>query len=211
MAIAKGNIPWNKGGHHSEASRQKMSETRNGRIPWNKGLKGCQVGWNKGLKASAETIQKAREAHAGQKPWNTGTRGIVVAWNKGMKTPDEVRKKLSQSHLESPFLKRGADNPRYIDGRSKEHEIEREVVSRSFEYKLWRSRIFKRDGYICQVCRVPSSGKLQAHHKKSFKDFPEERVSVDNGITLCESCHNKLHADDRRGRIQPRPLFLATQ
>lgn len=56
------------------------------------------------------------------------------------------------------------------------------------QYVLWR------DGYICQCCGAHSTKKkevrLHVHHLESRKvggDAP------DNQITLCESCHEKLH------------------
>ena len=56
------------------------------------------------------------------------------------------------------------------------------------QYVLWR------DGYICQCCGAHATQKkevrLHVHHLESRKvggDAP------DNQVTLCESCHKKLH------------------
>lgn len=61
----------------------------------------------------------------------------------------------------------------------------------SAEYKQWRKLVYERDGYKCTQCG--SKDKLNAHHLKSWKDFPELRYDINNGITLCEKCHIKLH------------------
>ena len=58
------------------------------------------------------------------------------------------------------------------------------------EYKAWRTLVFKRDDYTCQDCRV-RGGRLQAHHIKSQHQFPELRLVLDNGLTLCPPCHTK--------------------
>ena len=63
----------------------------------------------------------------------------------------------------------------------------------SHEYKNWRILVYKRDNYKCVKCG--SKNNLNAHHKKSWKHYPELRYDIDNGITLCEKCHIKLHQE----------------
>ena len=63
---------------------------------------------------------------------------------------------------------------------------------RCSEYKLWRQAVFKRDDFTCQTCGKRGV-KLNAHHKKSYADYPEQRFDISNGITLCEACHKQLH------------------
>lgn len=65
------------------------------------------------------------------------------------------------------------------------------MVSR--EYKKWRKTVFARDNYTCQICGDNQGGNLRAHHIKPYSEYPELRHDVDNGITLCENCHIKLH------------------
>jgi len=57
------------------------------------------------------------------------------------------------------------------------------------EYKSWRSSVLKRDDKTCQECN--STKNLEAHHIKSWKNFPELRYNIDNGIILCSECHYK--------------------
>lgn len=52
----------------------------------------------------------------------------------------------------------------------------------------WRARVYKRDDYICQCCKI-RGGRLEAHHKDSFQDNVEARYDLNNGVTLCVSCH----------------------
>jgi len=58
------------------------------------------------------------------------------------------------------------------------------------EYKLWREAVYLRDNFTCQKCGVKNG--LRAYHIKPFKDFPELRLAIDNGITLCKRCHNSI-------------------
>jgi 5-methylcytosine-specific restriction endonuclease McrA len=63
-------------------------------------------------------------------------------------------------------------------------------IRHSFEANEWRTMVFGRDGFACQMC-FRKGGYLNAHHIKPFAKYPELRFEIDNGITLCEECHNK--------------------
>lgn len=57
-------------------------------------------------------------------------------------------------------------------------------------YIAWRTSVFERDNYTCQACGR-RGGTLNADHVKSFAFHPELRLDLDNGRTLCVSCHRK--------------------
>ena len=61
----------------------------------------------------------------------------------------------------------------------------------SNEYKQWRQQVYQRDNYKCVLCG--SKEKLNAHHIKSWKDYPALRYDISNGTTLCEKCHIMYH------------------
>ena len=78
-------------------------------------------------------------------------------------------------------------------------DVERQVrdqyparIRNSHEYQEWRACVFERDHYTCQNCGQ-IGGTINAHHIKSFKDYPELRLEVSNGITLCLKCHKMAH------------------
>ena len=60
------------------------------------------------------------------------------------------------------------------------------------EYNLWRKQVYERDFWTCKDCgkKVKS---IIAHHIKCFRDYPELRFVVENGVTLCRSCHKIRH------------------
>ncbi len=60
----------------------------------------------------------------------------------------------------------------------------------TYEYKKWRRAIFNRDNYTCQSCDK-RGGDLEADLIKQYAFYPDLRLDIDNGRTLCKSCHRK--------------------
>jgi hypothetical protein len=71
-------------------------------------------------------------------------------------------------------------------------------IRNSKKYSLWRKIVFQRDNYICQICGK-KGGILNADHIKPFALFKEERFNIENGRTLCKSCH--LATNTFAGRV----------
>ncbi len=64
------------------------------------------------------------------------------------------------------------------------------AIRTSLRYRLWRTSVFERDDFTCQICKARGV-QLQADHIKPFATFPALRFDIDNGRTLCVSCHRK--------------------
>ena len=93
-----------------------------------------------------------------------------------------------ECHLQTLHLKiRGENHPNWKGGITKEMDL----IRKSKEYQEWRLEVYKRDNFECVVCG--SKEKINAHHILGFKEYPEERFNVKNGVTLCEKCHIKVH------------------
>jgi hypothetical protein len=93
-----------------------------------------------------------------------------------MSTPEANAKKVRKGEL----------NGRWIKDRSL-------VKTRSaHENYVWKRVVMTRDKFTCQNCEK-IGGKLQVHHKAPYKLFKNLRWVEQNGITLCEPCHKKLH------------------
>lgn len=60
-------------------------------------------------------------------------------------------------------------------------------------YKSWRTAVYERDGYACQVCSMEKKERLNAHHLYDYSTYPELKLVVENGITMHESCHMEFH------------------
>lgn len=65
---------------------------------------------------------------------------------------------------------------------------------RSNRWRKKRQKVLERDGHMCQNCGCDVSQFADVHHK-TYKRLYRERLS--DLITLCRSCHNKIHKKAR--------------
>lgn len=65
-------------------------------------------------------------------------------------------------------------------------------IRQSAEGKAWTYDILAKANFTCVKCNE-RGGKLHAHHLNGFNLFPELRFDLDNGVCLCESCHDVFH------------------
>lgn len=113
----------------------------------------------------------------------------------GIKRSMETRFKISKNKKELGQWK-GNRNPRHHHPLIGEENgrweggitAENLKVRNSKEYAEWRSNVFARDNYTCQVCGVKHDN-IQAHHIENFADNPDKRFDNDNGITICKEHH----------------------
>lgn len=84
---------------------------------------------------------------------------------------------------------------RYDNGQSNgTYHNKRLKADNQKEHKIWRKKVCERDNYTCVLCGYTSVGGLCAHHIKEWSLYPELRTDVSNGVTLCRSCHSKVHS-----------------
>lgn len=149
----------------------------------------------KGHSVSLEMRKKISERQKGKPGFFTGK-----------KHSKESRMKMSESQKgkyngQATQFKKGTPkelHPRWKGGITPEHKR----IRHSEEYILWRKSVFTRDDYTCIWCGAKNgNGKtivLNADHIKPFSLFPELRFAIDNGRTLCKSCHQTTETYGRR-------------
>lgn len=70
---------------------------------------------------------------------------------------------------------------------------EERVMGRNYpEYTKFKKLVMKRDNYTCDVCGQVGSD-LNVHHLNGYHWDKENRVNINNGVTICEKCHRKFH------------------
>lgn len=182
MAFKKGNIPWNKGGNHSSTTILKIKLAK--------------------YNISNETRKKMSE---GQKK----------------RIPKEYKGKIDKiccqcrgSFRVFLFLKNSAKycsrqcratavgkskigelHPRWIRDRN---NLKRHNRRNDSAYVDWRKNVWTRDKFKCRISNISCSGRMEAHHILSWKDYPELRYDINNGITLCHSHHPRKRAEEIR-------------
>jgi len=105
---------------------------------------------------------------------------------------NSCEKKLFRSGDKNPmFGLTGETSPNWNSEKLEEDRIKKRE---GYEYNIWRKEIFYRDKYICQKCYKKSEGDLVAHHILPYSTYPEYRLYINNGITLCENCHKIFHS-----------------
>ena len=109
---------------------------------------------------------------------------------RGYKLTHEHRRKISEAQ-------KGEKGNNWQGGIYPEIDAER----RRADYKQWREDVFERDDYTCTNCNV-RGGELNADHIKSYALHPELRTNLDNGRTLCVTCHKKTESYAKNTRYQ---------
>ena len=208
----------------SEETKRKISKSNKGKkkseehkLKLSLALKGKGLG-NKnpfyGKQHSVETKKKISLKNKGKKPWNKQiahspetrkkiSEALKKKFPNGRQFSLETKLKISNASKRlglKPPVMRGENNYNWKGGITPINE----KIRKSLEYKEWRTAIFKRDNYTCVWCGIHSGlGKavtLQADHIKPFALYPELRLIVENGRTLCENCHKKT--DTFAGKIK---------
>jgi len=181
-------------------SRLKEFKISRKRVAWNKNTKKIMKPNKTSFKKGHEKSLNAYKYEKGYIPSKAHNKhrnkGIIESYQNGRIPSCPM---LGKSHSLKSRLKisknrkgkcKGEKHSNWKGGISPEEML----IRTSLEYRLWKLEVYKKDKGVCQICDKRCNNKdIVAHHKKAFKDYIELRFKVSNGITLCRSCHAKLH------------------
>lgn len=161
-----------------------------------------------GIKRSKETRQKMSENNAQHRP---EVREKSSQSKMGEKNPmfgrenkwglhsEESKKKMSESH-------KGEKNPNWKPPAERIEPLNNQIRNCA-ENKRWRTSVFLRDNFTCQICGVRMKKDIEADHIKPFAKIKKENNittmeeallckelwDIANGRTLCKTCHKNHH------------------
>jgi len=148
-----------------------------------------------GRECQAKYYQLHSDEVSGENSHRYSKIDVVCEWcGKTFKTSPSVKAKTRfcgkqcRNNWQSDMMK-GENHYNWQGGKSEQRHLD--MSSR--EYKEWRYQVFRRDEYTCRVCGNDKGGNLRAHHIREYANYPELKYVVDNGVTLCEACHKKVH------------------
>ena len=123
----------------------------------------------------------------------------LSALYKGVKLSAEARAKMSAAHKGvklSPKHKANisASNQKKRDEWTKLYGEKIEYPNGHFAY--WGIDVKDRDNWTCKRCNTVATGHyINAHHIIPCGYFTETALDLNNGATLCKSCHKQIHND----------------
>ena len=112
---------------------------------------------------------------------------------KGATLSEELKKRISITKLIT--TPRGSESHRWIKDRNL--LVKRQERNDS-AYAYWRKTVWTRDDFRCKISDGNCSGRIEAHHILSWRDYPELRYKTNNGITLCHAHHPLKRAEEKR-------------
>ena len=68
---------------------------------------------------------------------------------------------------------------------------------RSASWRSIRRQVLERDMHLCQICKAEGRYTIgdTVHHLEPLRANSYKAYSMDNLITVCRQCHNRLHRE----------------
>jgi hypothetical protein len=203
------------GKHHTEETKRKLSISNSKKNLSEETLRKMRDS-HIGHKQTPETIEKIRESSTGrlhtdetkQKLREIGT-GRYHTEESNQKNRDnhlrkkntgESKEKNKQHTLKIRQNQRwnvqvdnfitGTPITDWITRPSRHYGISQE------EYDVWRHAVYERDNHTCQICWA-NHCEVSAHHIIPQRTNQDLILDVNNGITMCRTCHELTYGKEK--------------
>lgn len=169
------------GTHHTIETKKKISESQKGK---------------KMPLRTKEHCEKIRQSLIEQ--WRSGKRKPFFGLKYTEKSKQKMRlaklgKKQSPEHIQ----KRANSNRHY---RIKDRSLLKKANEERNDYahRDWSKNVKKRDNWKCRIDNCDCNGKVVAHHILPWRNYPELRYNISNGITLCQFHHPRKRVEEQK-------------
>ena len=160
------------------------------------GQKKGHPAWNKGL-------PKEQQPMFGKKH-SESTKIRISKSETGKRVSKKTRLKIGRGYVKTENRmrqiselgksQRAEKSPHWISDRTK---LAKRQERNDSAYGDWVIQCKKRDK-LCKLKNEECDGYLVVHHIKPWRDYPELRYELLNGITLCQFHHPRKRADEQR-------------
>ena len=175
----KGHKPWHTGTRGMGIKRPNKGSFKKGFIPWNIGRKESTS------EVSIRALQEWIKSHGSS--------------FKGRKHTEEAKKIIREKRK----LQKNPSGENHWNWKGGTSPLRKRIQALGM-YREWRSNVYKRDNWTCQICSK-RGGKLNVDHIKPFYKIIEENKiqtikqtkqckelwNINNGRTLCVPCHKQ--------------------
>lgn len=127
------------------------------------------------------------------KCWTIERRGIMQKALVGRK-PMLGKKHSNKTRLKMSEGRKGNKNGNWKGGLT----LQKRHFRKSKQYREWRLLVLRRDEFKCQYEGCNEKTAI-AHHIKPIKTSPELKLTVSNGMAVCEVHHKLIHKKMRNG------------
>lgn len=144
----------------------------------------------KNKKLSEEHKRNIGEAHKGEKShlWKGGLPKCICGKKLSAYTSKQCQTCFHNQH-------KGSNHYNWKQDRN---SLVKKQKRNDLAYRDWRKEVWLRDNFKCKIDNSDCEGRIEAHHILGWKDYPDLRYKINNGITLCHAHHPRKRAEEKR-------------
>jgi len=110
----------------------------------------------------------------------------------GIEHPGHRLNRTKESLEKMAKNRSGSKNWRWDETISDQDRLKNNYGRDKNKLRFWRVDVFIKDGYTCQISNIKGC-RLVAHHIFNYKDYPEKRFDVNNGMAIARELHELFH------------------
>ena len=164
---------------------------------WNKGKKLHYSIWNKGKNKKDFPQLSNSGVKKGQ---FTGDKNPFYGKKHSNKTKEKIsfanKNKISWNKGKKLLYLQKENNWKWKKDRTQLVKSEKKHLDG--RYREWMFSVKNRDNWKCRLLSSECKGRLESHHILNWKNYPELRYIINNGITLCAFHHPRGREEEKR-------------